>query len=475
MAKGLTTILEITQTHVKLAQASSVAGGRVLVFLGAKEIKETSAETVTKAIKGLVSESRIKFQDITCVIGRGSVIVRNFNLPSQEPAEIENMLDFQIKQQIPYAKEDIISDYVITTKNKNGYSDILLVTAHKDVIDWYLKILSPIDIYPDFFSLSSVGISKWYGLYLSSLKKATSEVALLINIDSSVADLCFCSNENLIFSRSISFGLNDLNIDKIEGFLEQMHLTLSTYRKEKNNPEVSKIILLTQSEKAAFLPQKLNLEFSLPVEIINPINSIPKNKNVSAMQIPSNLSFTAVLGLAIAQKEDDLNLLPQDIRQRQKIKYFNKEAMFSGSLLILAILLILGSVSINIYKKEQYLKQLDIKLKDVAPVAKGVEDKTRKLELVKEYWDYSVSPIDIIYELYNVLPSSMSLNVFNLDEKGNLTLQGVSSRMSDIFSFQSVLEKTKIFRNVEVKYASKRNTSQGEITDFRVTCQIENK
>ena len=121
---------------------------------------------------------------------------------------------------------------------------------------------------------------------------------------------------------------------------------------------------------------------------------------------------------------------------------------------------------------EQYLKYLDAKFNEVGPIAKRIEDTTKKLELIREQLDYSNSGIDVIYELYNILPSSMSLNVFNLDEKGNLTLQGVSSQMSDIFSFQSKLEKSKNFKNVEVKYASKRMTSQGEITDFRITCQV---
>ncbi|MDD2654815.1 MAG: PilN domain-containing protein, partial [Candidatus Omnitrophica bacterium] len=115
---------------------------------------------------------------------------------------------------------------------------------------------------------------------------------------------------------------------------------------------------------------------------------------------------------------------------------------------------------------------LDSKLGEVGPVARKVEDTTKKMELIRDQLDYSNSGIDVIYELYNILPSSMSLNVFNLDEKGDLTLQGVSNQMSDIFSFQSKLEKSKNFKNVEVKYASKRMTSQGEVTDFRITCQV---
>jgi len=472
MHKQFFSVLEVTQTHIKLAHAKISPSGRAIVFLGLKEIKESSNEIVAKAIKELVSGSKIKTSSLVCIFARGSTIVRNLRLPSQDPAEIEDMLDFQIKQQIPYPKEDIISDYIISTRHKDGYADTLLVTAHKDVIERYMQILNSVAINPEIFSISSIGISKWYNLYRSRIGRPTNEAVLLVNIDSAVTDLCFSQEGNLLFSRAISFGMNELNAEKIEGFLEQMHLTLTTYRKEKINPDVSRIVLLTQSAKATFLSQRLNTEFSLPVEIINPLADIPTAKGtLLGMAAIGDVSFTAVLGLVLGAKDDELNLLPEAERQKQNMKYMKKEFFFSGSLLILTVLVILGSVFLNIYKKEQYLKNLDIQLNAVAPIAQKVDDTTKKLGLIKEQLNYSNSGIDVIYELYNLLPSSMSLNVFNLDEKGNLTLQGVSSQMSDIFSFQSKLEKSKNFKNVEVKYASKRMTSQGEVTDFRITCQ----
>ncbi|MFH1655813.1 MAG: pilus assembly protein PilM [Candidatus Omnitrophota bacterium] len=468
MDKGITTVLEITQTHVKLIQAKSKPTGKIISSLEVREISEITNEAVAKTIKGLISESKIEPDNLICIIPRSSTIVRNLRLPSHDPSEIEDMLDFQIKQQIPYAQEDIISDYINISKDVKGYSDVLLVTAHKSVVERYLKILRLVGIDPEIFSLSSMGVNKWYNLS----GRPDDQAVLLVNIDSVVSDLCFCSEGNLIFSRSVSFGLNDINNEKLEGFIEQIHLTLATYRKEKNNPDISKIVLITQSDKLIELSGRLKSEFSLPVEKFNPLDKISKDLVSEASENLENISLTASLGLALSEQEAQLNLLPDEVHDKQKARSLNKELVRSCAFLALAIILASIAVSLNIYKKQNYLKQIEAALEEIKPSVKMAEQATQKLSLIRKHLTATDTSIDIIYELYNILPAQMSLNVFSLDEQDNITLQGVSNQMSDIFSFQSSLEKSTHFKNVEVKYASKRRTREGEMTDFRITCQV---
>jgi len=468
MAKGLTTVLEITQTHVKLVQSKSTPTGKAITLIEVKDIIDTTDQTVSKVIKEIISASKIDPENLICIIPRSSSIVRNLRLPSQDPAEIENILDFQIKQQIPYAKEDIVSDYIVTGKDEAGFSDVLLVTVHKSIIQRYLNILNLANISPDVFSLSSLGISNWY----SCLDRASDSATLLVSIDSTVADLCLCYKNNLTFSRSVSFGLSDISEEKQEGFIEQLHLTLSTYRKDKNSPDISRIALVAQSDKLTGLSQKLQSEFSLPVEIIDPLESVPKD-TVSLIPVGlENVSVAAVLGLALSKKETQLNLLPEDIHEQQKAKSFKKDLVRSLVLLILVLVFATSAVLFNIYKKQRYSNELDSILKEMGPSVEMAEASGKKLSLIKDRLSATGTSIDIIYELYNILPAQMSLNVFSLDEKDNVTLQGVSNQMSEVFSFQSSLEKSNYFKNIEVKYASKRKTRQGEITDFRITCQV---
>jgi len=477
MEKSLTTVLEITQTHIKLVQAKTISSRKIITAIQLKAISETTDESVAKTIKEIISASKIKLENLICVIPRSSTIVRNLRLPSQDPIEIEDMLDLQIKQQIPYSKEDIISDYLIIKKDVKGYSDVLLVTAHKSVIERYVKMLNLAGLDPDIFSLSSLGISNWYGFYQTGIDKSVGEVVLLINIDSSASDLCFCCLGNLIFSRSVSFGLDDLNSEKISGFIEQIHLTLASYRKEKDNPEVSKVILVSQSDKLTDLSQRLKSELSLAVEIINPLDNLPKDKGLLQLMPASieNISLTAMLGLALRGNESQLNLLPEDIYQKQKARSFKKEFMRSLTLFVLVAILVSLSVALNIYKKQRYLKQIKAAIEEIDPSVKMAERAAKKLTLIKQRLSRTTTSIDIIYELYNTLPAQMSLNVFSLDENDNVTVQGVSNQMSDVFSFQSSLEKSKYFKNVEVKYASKRRTKDAEITDFSITCQVNRK
>ena len=145
-------------------------------------------------------------------------------------------------------------------------------------------------------------------------------------------------------------------------------------------------------------------------------------------------------------------------------------------ILSLAVIgLILLSALVKIYKRSQYLKTVTKLREQSNPNAETVKESLKKLGLIKERLNPTFSPVEIIDILYDLLPSGISLVSFDLKENGNISLEGISLVMADVFTFQSRLEKSARFKNVEVKFASKRNSRLGEITDFKITCQVEKK
>jgi len=475
MAKNIITVLEITETHIKLVQAREESQDNIKItkFL-IENIPSGTDEDISKKLSNLIKKSNIKPTNLIIIIPRNLVTIRNVGLPSQDPAEIEQMVELQATRQIPYSREDIVIDNLIIGKDSSGYSKALLVIVHKDVIKRYLKIIDGIAARPALFTLSSQGVCNCYQVYQNKTKGIDQKTTVLMDIDTVNTDICFFDNKQLIFSRSISFGIREFDGENVENFLREVHLTLSTYRKEKIGQEISKIVLTPSSEYIKNLAKRLESDFSIPTEVLDPSIIVSRKKRLSLPDqiVKCEVSGSAILGFAVEKKGKIIDLLPSEIHKEQERGVKKKEFVFLGILLILTIVSVMSVIFTKIHKKEQYIKSLEASLKQTNPEAKNIAQTIKKLELIKQRLSPKVSSIDILYELYNILPENMAISVFGLDDQGNLSLQGVALAMSDVYNFQDLLIKSVYFGNVEVKYASTRRTRKGELVDFRITSKI---
>ncbi|MFC1593924.1 pilus assembly protein PilM [Candidatus Omnitrophota bacterium] len=471
MAHGFITAIEITDTHIKLAQAKKDSKGVVVTALRAVTIHLQADDSISKQLGALLDETKIKPSNVICIIPRKFVIARTLKLPSHDKKEIEKMAALQAAQQIPYPKEDIVSDYITLEKDAEGYARVLLAMVHKDVVSRYLKIFSDAGIEPGILTLSSQGICSWYAFFSAGDKQAKKERAVLIDVNTANSDICFYHDGNVVSSRSVSFGSTDINEGKIDEFLQQLRLTISAYQKENSAHTISRIVMLSHSETIKNFSLKIEGELPFPVECVDIASAMSKTKGAS-MATMRDTSPVVVIGHTLQKEKQKFNFLPLHLYSEKRNKIIRKELVTCAALFVACVVVIVTAVLVKLNKDERYVAQLESMIQETTPEARKLESAVKKLEIIKQRMNPGNSSIDVIYELYDLLPTGMGINVFNLDESNNLTLQGMSLAMSEVFKFQSLLEKSDNFTNVEVKYASKRRIRGGEVTDFRILCQI---
>lgn len=469
------TVLEITTSHIKLAQSKENSSGRIITKLLVREVTSEAPQDIVKSLKELVSSSKLKITRLILSVPRQFLTLRTLRLPSQDNQEIEKMVELQVSQQIPCAREDIVVDYLTVSKDNLNYSRVLLVICQKKIIHNYLKILSDANLKAERLTLSSQGICNWYQHFSRRNNIREPKPVVLLDIDTKNTDICFYDQDNLLFTRSVSFGAADVKSQRFDSLAEELRKTLSTLQKEQLDLEIAKIFITTALEGIKPLIDKLQTEFSSAVELINPLKEVPLDKELIIPLIlnEGQCSSSSILGLVLVKAKEEIDLLPPEVKKEQTQKSKIKELIFLGTLLGLLLVLSLGILATRIYKTELYLKKLEATLKETSPKTKEIETTLKKLALVKERLSPQGSSIDMISELYNIIPEGVSLSIFSLEEGKFITLQGLSLAMSDVFNFQSILEKSPYFKNVEVKYASKRRVRQIEVTDFRITCSID--
>ncbi len=468
-------IIEITDTHIKFLQVS-FSGAKLLVNnCKVVEIQRYSEAEIGRVIADSFASVKISSQNIITVIPRRFIIQRHIMLPSHDDQEIKKMVGLQISKQVPYPKDDIVVDYVVLVKDPLGYSKVLVVAVHKEVVGRYLKIFKEAGRNLNILTLSSEGLLNWLAYLEKKNKQKFSQTVAIINVDLLHSEVCFFNDQKLLFSRSVNFGARDLDHERIQAFMEQIHLTMDSFANEKITGEISQILLFSSLAQISILKSRLEADYRCPVDVVNPLKEIQPRKDLTlpVAMAQQGLSIAVAVGFGIASGKKFFNLLPQEVSVSRKLQQTRREwvkiAILAGSLVVLAGFTFFAQV----HKRAQYLARLDeligISEKKVAEVKLNSE----RLEALREKLAPKIPVVEIVTELYHLIPASISFRSISLDEKKALTLQGIAENNADINTMQKSLVDSPLFDNVNLQYATKRKMFRGtEVTDFKITCQI---
>jgi len=471
MKKRLTTIIEITETHIKFLQATLSRRRPVILRSSVAKITDASEQGISKLLTDM-ADPRMKKTYVVAVVPRRQVMVRYFSFPSHSEEEIKKMISLQVVQQVPYAREDIVFDYTILGKDPSGYSKVLAAIVHKEVISRYFKVFSKTGLTISSIVLSSIGIVNWLSSY--EKKEKALDGIVILNVDTSTSEICFCKAGRLLFSRHVGFGVKDLGADQEEAFVKEIGITLEVYQKEKIGPIPKKVILLAPSEIIVGFSEKIQSELQLQVESIDPYQYFVRSRNILIPKVSQGDYYSLVVpsGLAVKGGQKNFNLLPKVISDERKAKA--KKSAWVRFLLLAVLIIIFGGgiLLARVQEQKSEFDSLEQKIASLKPRIERIKLKKEHIDAIEKYLDAKPLAVDIIYELYNLTPEDASFRLIYIDPQDNVTFQGIAEKLSSVNGFQSRLVNSSLFTNVNLQYATQRKIFQGEITDFKITAQI---
>ncbi|MFH1854071.1 MAG: PilN domain-containing protein [Candidatus Omnitrophota bacterium] len=369
------------------------------------------------------------------IIPRHLAIVRFVDIPSIVDDEIEKMVEFQAVKEVPYPKEDMIFSYRNLGSYKDGFSSIMLVIAKRHTID---EVLREKD-----FDIEAIRLHSEL-LYLFLLKKgviSAESVDLVIHIGKDDSEIMILDRNQPKFSRGFK------NSDR---FLEEVTHSVLAYKKDKNNPEIDRVIVA--------YPSIVDLEDIKPH--ITEHFRIP----VSFYEYSEDLT---TLGLTA-----QIDLMPGEFSDK-KIKLQKKrQKLVTYSLIGFVIILFFVSVSFKIDKKRKLLGMFSSRAAQMQSKTERLDTLIKKTTLAKKHLKDGGIIIEILQRSYNLIPADISLSGLSYDGGNVISYKGSSKDMSNVFSFVKKLEDSGYFQTAEVKYASKKRVKEEEVTDFDIQCRI---
>src|SRR3954466_1463693 len=221
MAKGKLALgLDIGSTGVKLIllkeQRRRGQVGYALQSFGMKPLPPEAivdgalmnTTAIVQAIQELVSELKIK-QKETAIGGSGhSVIIKKISIPRMTQDELEESIQWEAEQYIPFDVKDVNIDTQILNSDANdatGQMDVLLVAAKKDMINDYTAVVTEAGLNPQVVDVDAFAVQN---MFSANYEVPENETVVLINAGASVVNINILSKGITVFTRDVTIGGN---------------------------------------------------------------------------------------------------------------------------------------------------------------------------------------------------------------------------------------------------------------------------
>ncbi|MBU1996275.1 MAG: PilN domain-containing protein [Candidatus Omnitrophica bacterium] len=119
-----------------------------------------------------------------------------------------------------------------------------------------------------------------------------------------------------------------------------------------------------------------------------------------------------------------------------------------------------------------YLEGLKNKSNEVAPDVKVAIEKKVIVEVLDKEFKSRVFVPYLIDELYALTPDEISYRSLFLTGGNIFTVQGYSETGSSVNDLREKLVKSRMFKEVNLQFATKRKFHKVEITDFKIVAVL---
>jgi hypothetical protein len=461
-------IIQVTEKAIKFVKylpAKTVkfeAIGKVLLAA------QLDGAGLTKKLNEIFKKLKFDFSPLIVSLPRIKVASRFLRVPARNPAEIGKIVSLQAPRYLPYPADELNTGFQIISTDKEGYSEVSLIIAHKEVIERYITALKEVKPSSLGIFLSSLGLCYLY----QHCFPQEAVPAMLIDIDFCQAEVAILEGGEHLFSRSFKFTAENYGWENL--FSEEVKKTRDLYLKEAVKGPPKKIILFITDKDYANLAAVLKAQMNLPVEEFNYSEKTGIPKELSAAISSSAGSFASLIGFTIKEIPGSLNLLPLDFKRKSK----NISECNSRMRLVLSICALIAIFSLvlfmNFQNKNRYLKRLRSELDKISNESKPMEAIEKRFRVLGSRSKGKLSALDALYHLHKTTPEQVAINDFVYEEGNGVIIRGQAPELDYVFEFAARLRESEGFKklDIKVKYATKKKTRTEEFVDFEIDCLI---
>lgn len=335
--------LDIGSSLLKVVKLETRGNTKVLLQAGVrpappKGLQSESAldlEAVVRAIKDLVTSTKINTKYVNIALPENQVFTRVIDVPNLTDKELSSAIQWEAEQYIPSPLSEVVLDYQVVERSTNPQDpmQVLLVASPIVLINKYKKILSDAGLIPFVFETALLSMAR---VLVRDKEQAT---MLVVDIGAQSSTLAVVRKGVLRFTYTLATGGDaitrslagdfEFELTKAEEYkktyglekkpndgkvasaitpivniiLAEIEKSIAFYQKKYPQEQINYIILSGGTAKLPGLVPYLANAVGIEVEIANPWNGIIVDETVFRETLKDGPLFLTASGLALRDYE----------------------------------------------------------------------------------------------------------------------------------------------------------------------------
>ncbi|MCB9792620.1 MAG: type IV pilus assembly protein PilM [Alphaproteobacteria bacterium] len=297
---------------------------------------------IVDAIRELVERHKVKTKDVVSSVSGHSVIVKRINLPQMTHDELEESIQWEAEQYIPFDINDVHISFQILDDEADeaGQMEVLLVAARKELVYEYQSLIQDAGLTPAVIDVDAFAVEN---MFTTNYETGPERVAL-VNVGASSVNINVLHNGVTAFTRDLNLGgrqfteeiQRNLNIsfeeaellkvggneadadavvpEEIEAILtevaenlaKEIHHSLDFHLSPIPGASLARIYLAGGAARTPGLARAIGERANTPIEIVDPFRKIEIDERAFKQRFLHDVAPQAavVVGLAMRRLDD---------------------------------------------------------------------------------------------------------------------------------------------------------------------------
>jgi type IV pilus assembly protein PilM len=298
---------------------------------------------VVDALRKIFKDLRISQREIALSVSGNSVIIKKLNLPLMKRDELEEQIQWEAEQHIPFDISEVEIDYNILWENAEvGQMDVLLVAAKKDEIQDLVEVAKEVRLKPLVVDIDAFAMQNVYEL---NYGYNADETIALLNVGAEVTTVNIVHGAISQFTRDITNGgssiteeiqkqlqvsydeaeaykagggldSHDVIPQEVDGIIAsvvdalagEIQRSLDFYMATTNRGEVQRVYITGGTGKIPYLRTAIERRSRVPVELLDPFRRVQFDERQFAPEVLKSQApqATVCLGLALRRQKEKI-------------------------------------------------------------------------------------------------------------------------------------------------------------------------
>jgi type IV pilus assembly protein PilM len=202
--------LDIGSSSIKLVQLKMTRKGLILQNFGIEPLPPQSIVdgavmnhgALVDALKTLTSRIHLRGKSVAMAVSGNAAIIKRLTIPHMEGAALDEQMEWEVQQNIPYAREEVFVDHtVLVEQTPEGQMEVLLAAAKKEIVEQYTHVMGDAGLQVDVIDTAAFAVQN---AVESSVGFAPGETVAIINVGATFSTLNIVSNGLPVFTRDVS-------------------------------------------------------------------------------------------------------------------------------------------------------------------------------------------------------------------------------------------------------------------------------